>query len=161
MKVLEFAFSPNEDSIYLPHNYNENSVCYPATHDNPTIKEWLDNLRNDEKEFCYKYTHITKESEAVDRIISLALSSVAKLVVVQLTDYLNLGKEARFNTPSTLSTYNWSYRVDKRKLSKKLAKKIYELNRIGDKNNTPQLIECKDKYLITLEKNNIHFLVLL
>ena len=130
MKVLEFAFSPNEDSIYLPHNYNENSVCYPATHDNPTIKEWLDNLRNDEKEFCYKYTHITKESEAVDRIISLALSSVAKLVVVQLTDYLNLGKEARFNTPSTLSTYNWSYRVDKRKLSKKLAKKIYELNRI-------------------------------
>ena len=33
---------------------------------------------------------------------------------------------------------------------------IYELNRIGDKNNTPQLIECKDKYLITLEKNNIH-----
>ena len=33
---------------------------------------------------------------------------------------------------------------------------IYELNRIKDKNNTPQLIECKDKYLMALDKNNIH-----
>lgn len=130
MKVLQFAFNPNEDSIYLPHNYPRNSVCYPSTHDNPTIKEWLDNLKDDEKKFCYKYAHITKKSEAVDRIISVALASVADLVIVQLADYLNLGKEARFNTPSKLTKENWSFRIDKKFLNKKISVKIYNMNKI-------------------------------
>lgn len=130
MKVLQFAFNPNEDSIYLPHNYPRNSVCYPATHDNPTVKEWLDSLSTEEKEFCYKYIGINNHKEAVNKIISLALASVADLVIVQLADYLNLGKEARFNTPSTLTKENWSFRIDKKFLNKKISVKIYNMNKI-------------------------------
>ncbi|EJW92710.1 Glycoside hydrolase, family 77, partial [gut metagenome] len=40
MKVLQFAFDPNSDSEYLPHNYPVNSVAYPGTHDNATAVEW-------------------------------------------------------------------------------------------------------------------------
>ena len=31
MKILEFAFDPNGDSEYLPHNYNKNTIAYYRT----------------------------------------------------------------------------------------------------------------------------------
>jgi 4-alpha-glucanotransferase len=34
MKVLQFAFDSNDDSDFLPHNYNRNAVVYTGTHDN-------------------------------------------------------------------------------------------------------------------------------
>ncbi|MCR5651982.1 MAG: 4-alpha-glucanotransferase [Lachnospiraceae bacterium] len=37
MKVLQFAFDPREESDYLMHNYNSNSVVYTGTHDNDTF----------------------------------------------------------------------------------------------------------------------------
>ena len=42
MKVLQFAFDPNEDSSYLPHYYPHNCVVYTGTHDNTTTRGWLD-----------------------------------------------------------------------------------------------------------------------
>ena len=38
MKVLEFAFSADGQSIYLPYHYDENCVVYTGTHDNDTIQ---------------------------------------------------------------------------------------------------------------------------
>ena len=38
MKVLQFAFDPNEDSSYLPHYYPHNCVVYTGTHDNTTTR---------------------------------------------------------------------------------------------------------------------------
>ena len=40
MKVLEFAFDPREESDYLPHGYDRNSVAYTGTHDNETLVQW-------------------------------------------------------------------------------------------------------------------------
>ena len=42
MKVLEFAFDPNSLSDYLPHRIGENSICYAGTHDNNTLRGWID-----------------------------------------------------------------------------------------------------------------------
>ncbi len=44
MKILQFGFDPNGDSEYLPHNYTNNSICYTGTHDNMTLKEWLQDI---------------------------------------------------------------------------------------------------------------------
>ena len=41
MKVMQFAFDSREQSNYLPHLYPVNSVCYSGTHDNLTLKQWL------------------------------------------------------------------------------------------------------------------------
>ena len=38
MKVLQFAFDAREESDYLPHNYEKNSVVYTGTHDNDTTR---------------------------------------------------------------------------------------------------------------------------
>ena len=42
--------------------------------------------------------------------IRLAMSSVAKLAVIPVQDYLGLGTEARTNEPSTLGK-NWRWRM--------------------------------------------------
>ena len=56
MKVLQFAFDPNGDSEYLPHNYTSNYVVYTGTHDNDTIKGWYESLSKEEKDFCNEYS---------------------------------------------------------------------------------------------------------
>jgi 4-alpha-glucanotransferase len=40
MKILQFAFSGEEDNPYLPHHIEENSVVYTGTHDNDTTLGW-------------------------------------------------------------------------------------------------------------------------
>ncbi len=44
MKVLEFAFDANGESIYLPHNYSKNCVVYTGTHDNQTLRSWYEDI---------------------------------------------------------------------------------------------------------------------
>ncbi|MBQ1969718.1 MAG: 4-alpha-glucanotransferase, partial [Paludibacteraceae bacterium] len=39
-----------------------------------------------------------------------AMGSVSRLCVVQMQDYLELGKAARMNFPGTLSMDNWTWR---------------------------------------------------
>ena len=51
LKVLQFAFDPNAQSIYLPHKYNKNCVVYTGTHDNDTTRGWYNTIGNDEKNF--------------------------------------------------------------------------------------------------------------
>ncbi len=49
-------------------------------------------------------------------MIKLSYGSVANLLILTLQDILNLGSEARFNTPNTISTNNWSWRVTEEQL---------------------------------------------
>ncbi|MFM7313130.1 MAG: 4-alpha-glucanotransferase, partial [Cyanobium sp.] len=58
------------------------------------------------------------------QLLELALDSGAELVVVPLQDLLELGDEARFNTPGTASG-NWNWRLDRP--VEQLADKIHGL----------------------------------
>lgn len=123
MKVLEFAFDPREPSNYLPHTYTQNSIVYIGTHDNDTIRGWLSDLDSDTLAFCRQYLDAAKDEDIPERLIKTALSSVSDTAIIQMQDYLGLGSEARMNIPSTLG-YNWKWRMSKRDITKKLAKKI-------------------------------------
>ena len=58
MKVLEFAFDPREPSIYLPHIYTENCICYTGTHDNETARGWFEGTATPrQREQAALYTH--------------------------------------------------------------------------------------------------------
>lgn len=121
MKVLEFAFDPREESNYLPHNYNQNSVVYVGTHDNNTVKGWIDELDKDTLAFCKKY--LDTDDDLVWKMIKTAMASVSETAVIQMQDYLELDKDARMNIPST-SGGNWQWRMGKRDATNKLAEKI-------------------------------------
>ena len=49
MKVLQFAFGAGPGNDHLPHNYTENCVAYPGTHDNTTLLDWWRTARTKEK----------------------------------------------------------------------------------------------------------------
>lgn len=137
MKVLEFAFDGRDakekpkagekaaGNAYLPCNYNTNCVVYTGTHDNETVRGWLHSIQKPEYAEMKAYIGTDSDDEEVltEKMVALAMSSVAKYCVIPLQDWLALPNTARINTPSTLGT-NWLWRVDGKAFTKKLAKKI-------------------------------------
>lgn len=121
MKVLEFAFDKSKDSIYLPHKYPKNCVVYTGTHDNTTLQGWYQSLDKEEREFAFRYlgNARTPQGEIHWDYIRLALSSVAKLAIIPVQDYLGLGEWARMNEPSTLGK-NWRWRMTRDAMGEEL-----------------------------------------
>ena len=129
MKILEFAFDSAEDNDYLPHNYDNNCVVYTGTHDNDTVIGWFKNLRKKDRQFAKEYLGIKNSKDIAYELIRLALSSVADTAIIPMQDYLELGSEARINTPSTLGD-NWNWRMKENSVTKQLAEKIRRLSEI-------------------------------
>ena len=111
MKVLEFAFDPREPSNYLPHKYEENCICYTGTHDNETLVQWCEGLDANSDAYARDYLHIGPEDDLAGAIIEAGMQSKAQLFVMQMQDYLRLGKEARMNEPGKLLPSNWRWRM--------------------------------------------------
>ena len=123
MKVLEFAFDVNDDSVYLPHNCHENSSFYLGTHDNNTVLGWVDTLTEKEKKFAVDYMHITESEGWCWGMIRSGMSCPSKLFVVQMQDLLELPGSCRMNTPGN-PIGNWRWRMQKGAATKELAKKL-------------------------------------
>ena len=130
MKVLEFGFDSREESDYLPHLYPVDSVCYTGTHDNVTLKQWFDEASEEDVALAKAYLGLNEEEGYIWGMIRGAMSSVSRLCVVQMQDYLELGKESRMNFPGKLSIENWTWRAEEGFDSKALAKKIRKMTRL-------------------------------
>ena len=133
MKVLEFAFDPREPSNYLPHRYTTNCICYSGTHDNETLVQWLDGASPETVQYVQEYLGLRDRSECVKGILRAGMASVADVFIAQLQDYLELGAEARMNEPGTLSTKNWSWRVDASLLTDELADRITRMVKLYER----------------------------
>ena len=123
MKILEFAFDAHGDSDYLPHCIPYNSVCYLGTHDNDTVLGWLKSTGKRDRDFASLYMHITEEEGWCWGMIRAGMATCADLFVVQMQDLLELGPDARMNTPG-VPTGNWRWRMLPGADSKELAKKL-------------------------------------
>ena len=130
MKVLEFAFDSREESNYLPHLYPEDSVCYTGTHDNVTLKQWFDEAAPEDVAYAKAYLGLNPDEGYIRGMIRGAMGSVSRLCVVQMQDYLELGKPARMNFPGTLSSANWTWRAQPGFDSDALAARIRETTRL-------------------------------
>lgn len=108
MAVLQFAFDPGDDSLFLPHNHTPNSVVYTGTHDNDTTRGWYRQAPESVRDFTRRYLSISGDSIAWDFIRS-AYRSPARIAIAPLHDFLNLDSEARFNLPGT-ALGNWRWR---------------------------------------------------
>ena len=113
MKVTEFAFDTREPSAkdYLPHCYTENSVVYTGTHDNLTLKQWFDEAADEDIENAVRYLGLNEAEGYVWGMIRGAMGSVSKLCIIQMQDYLEVGREGRMNHPGTLTKANWTWRA--------------------------------------------------
>ena len=129
MKVLEFAFDTREAADYLPHTYHENCVCYAGTHDNETLQQWKKNAAKADIRLAKEYLGLNSAEGFNMGLLRGGMSSVASLFVAQIQDWLDLGKEARINTPG-IPDGNWQWRLTEGQIPGDLAKKIAHMTKI-------------------------------
>ncbi|MBV9578228.1 MAG: 4-alpha-glucanotransferase [Chloroflexi bacterium] len=126
MKVLQFAFGDDARNPYLPHNYPDaNCLVYTGTHDNDTTRGWFAAISDDERAHVCRYVG-TDGSRIAEDLMRLALASVARTAIVPLQDVLDLGSEARMNTPGRPEG-NWAWRVQPDQLTPERAACLAEM----------------------------------
>lgn len=126
MKVLQFAFSPDSESTYLPHNITDkNCVVYTGTHDNDTAIGYMLDGDSAEVKFMSEYLRIGENDSFNWSLIKAAMATSADTVILQMQDFLGLDNTARINVPSTTSD-NWQWRIADGCINDWLAEIIYK-----------------------------------
>jgi len=105
MAVLHFA-NDDVDNPHNPENHTEDMVVYTGTHDNDTTAGW--------------------GGKPVRDLIQEALNSPATLAIIPLQDIMELGSEARMNTPGTESG-NWSWQFQWSEIDKEATNWLSEM----------------------------------
>jgi 4-alpha-glucanotransferase len=115
MKVLQFAFSGEEDNPYLPQNIPPDSVMYTGTHDNDTTVGWYNSLDDHHRWLVHEYIKKVRgdhhQVTMPQDLIEIALESKAFLAVIPMQDLLALNGDSRMNTPGT-TVGNWAWRFE-------------------------------------------------
>jgi 4-alpha-glucanotransferase len=127
MKVLQFGFDGAGDNPHLPHMHAADEVVYAGTHDNDTVRGWLSALDGETlRRVCFYLR--APPADVPEAMLRAVLGSVGRLAVVQMQDLLELGSEARYNTPGTV-TGNWAWRLPASPPGDDLARRCALLNR--------------------------------
>jgi 4-alpha-glucanotransferase len=119
MRILQFAFTADSSSAFLPHNYMQNTVAYTGSHDNETTRGWFSNLDEKTQQRVLDYFNSNEEQIVADMIRGI-FASVADTAVVPMQDVLDLGNEARMNLPGTVGGW-WTWRITSGQLSSQKA----------------------------------------
>ena len=73
------------------------------------------------------YLGLNDEEGPIWGMIRGGMSSVSRLCIIQMQDYLELGASARMNFPGTLSSDNWTWRAQKEFITESLTKRIHAI----------------------------------
>ncbi len=128
MRILQFAFDGHTDNLYLPHNFEINTVVYTGTHDNDTTCGWWSNLTSQDKDYVRRYLGISGESIQWD-MIRVASVSVAALAIIPMQDVLGLDSTHRMNQPSQAEG-SWEWRFGWDQVASWHAERLAELARL-------------------------------
>lgn len=109
MSVIQFGFSEIEGNPHHPENITTDRVVYTGTHDNDTLKGWLENCSENERAHLNPY--IENSANPLSTLITIALDSDAICAIIPAQDLLELDSESRFNTPGHAQG-NWSWRMN-------------------------------------------------
>lgn len=111
MKIVQFVFDPLENNNNFEDK--ENMIIYTGTHDNQTIKGWYDSQsRHLQKEIDLElFAQGYREDNIAHRFVEYTLDSIAQTAIIPIQDILNYGDEARINTPGTLGSPNWEWKL--------------------------------------------------
>ncbi len=128
MVVLQFGFDP--DAPGSPHafeNHVEGRVVYTGTHDHDTASGWYSGLSVERRSFVdSEFARFgVVEREPWWSLIRLALTSPARVAMLQAQDVLGLGSEARMNDPGRAGG-SWRWRMEAGALTPALARRLRE-----------------------------------
>ena len=136
MKILQFAFNPDDESIDSPHLAPNNSVMYTGTHDNNTVLGWYkDEIDDATRQYMAQYTN-RKEYETIPHaMLRTIFSSVSFMAIATMQDLLELDSAARMNYPSTIGG-NWTWRMTAEELNPIVEGELYSLTKTYRRMNT-------------------------
>ena len=116
MNVADFTLMSGEKP-------KENQLAYTGTHDNQTARGFYEGMPPEEQtKFRFALRRYGSVREPVSKkMLRYVFLSDARMVIVPLADILDLGDEARLNTPGTVGSPNWEWRLtDYRGVKRKL-----------------------------------------
>ena len=129
MRVLVFAFQPEADSTFLPHNCIENCVVYTGTHDTQTFVQFMNAAEPACAAYAREYLCLREDEGLGWGAVRGAWSTCAHLAVAPMQDVLGLGADARMNAPGTTGAHNWSWRVREQALNPVVEQHLYRLTK--------------------------------
>ena len=143
MKVIQFGFSDASAHMHLPHRYTPDTVAYTGTHDNDTTQGWWNAINAETKAAVETYVGpvplVEKSARPVWPLIRAVEASVAQLAVVPVQDLLQLGSEARMNTPA-VGSGNWAWRAPEGSWSAEIAARLAGIVDVTDRDNDPLIV---------------------
>jgi 4-alpha-glucanotransferase len=135
MKVIQFGFSDKGAHMHLPHRYSSDTVAYTGTHDNDTTGGWWRTAGAAERAAAETYVGAVENSPAWAMMRAVA-ASVAEIAIAPAQDLLELGSEARMNTPA-VAEGNWSWRAPEGCWTDELAARLAALVDATDRDADP------------------------
>lgn len=106
MNIAEFSL-PSTDAV------KEHQLIYTGTHDNQTVKGWFDSLDTKTKVKVRKTLakHGKSWENFTKKMVRFVYRSNACMAIVPVADILGLDDKARLNTPGTVGSPNWEWRL--------------------------------------------------
>jgi 4-alpha-glucanotransferase len=135
MRVLQFGFGDKGSHMHLPHQFVPGITAYTGTHDNDTTPGWWGTLGKTERASVEALVGPVNDRPTWP-LIRAAAGSVAEIAIVPAQDLLELGSEARMNTPA-VPQGNWSWRVPEGNWTAPLAARVAAIVEITDRDNDP------------------------
>jgi 4-alpha-glucanotransferase len=135
MKVLQFGFSDKGAHTHLPHKFTVGTVAYTGTHDNDTTQGWWNSASKAERAAVEALVGPVGGRPAWP-LIRAAEASVAEMAIAPAQDLLELGSEARMNTPA-VPAGNWSWRAPENCWTDDLAACLAAIAEVTDRDNDP------------------------
>ena len=113
MKILIFSLKTDGKYAYDEFHDVENMIIYTGTHDNDTLMEWYQGLTTAAKRKLRRFLKRKGfgQGSIKDRLLGYTWKSRAEYAVVPMADILGLGREGHINTPGTVGSPNWEWRM--------------------------------------------------
>ena len=112
MRVFQFAFLGDRESVHLPHNYGKKCIAYSGTHDNATLLSYTWEVTPEQRRAIFSYCGYDGEDKETGcrAIMRTLLASPASTVIFPIQDILVYGSDTRMNVPG-VAEGNWQYRL--------------------------------------------------
>lgn len=146
MRILEYAFDPNDPgSLYMPFQYEKNTVVYTGTHDNDTLAGWLKDPANKARvERVTKYFGLTKTEGLTWGILRGAYASTSDLAIIQMQDILGLDSRSRMNDPAG-TIQPWTWRAQPGVFTKEISSRLKEMMLLYCRNNWNAVVKAPEE----------------
>lgn len=113
MKILEFTLNTDGKRARDEFKDVDNIIIYTGTHDNDTISSWYRGLGTARRRKLRRFLkeHGCGNGSVEQRLLAYALRSRAQWAILPMADVLELGQGARLNTPGTVGSPNWEWKM--------------------------------------------------